>query len=254
MVRSEVEGPVRRLGEPDQHGAAGPGGVEDRQGVRDLRLLQVGGGLDRAVGQAVARPVVGHHPEVAGQVRDLALPEPAVHDRPARHEQDRHITRAVRRAVNPYALVLDELLGVRRGVPASRVPSRLSGSVADPRCAARDEPGHPFGVPLVRLTQLPPQVVLLEPDRGNAAAGRCSGGCARRSAGGVRRAGVHVLLDDARTRPGPAPRRASAAAGSRGTPLGGSIIAPCCTASGRRGCPRPATRSIIAGSTCLRCR
>ena len=46
-------------------------------------------GSGRAVRATVAPSVPGEHAEVAREVRDLRLPEPAVEDRPGRREEDR---------------------------------------------------------------------------------------------------------------------------------------------------------------------
>src|SRR5439155_19494875 len=50
-------------------------------------LIRVRGRAFRAVGKAVATTVHRQHAAVPGEVRDLALPEPRVDDRPRRQEE-----------------------------------------------------------------------------------------------------------------------------------------------------------------------
>ncbi len=88
------------------------GRVQHGQGVGRELPLGVGGGAGRAVRAAVAAPVEGEHPEVAGQVRDLRLPEPGVDDRPGGQEEHGRLAVAVPLPEHAHAVALDVPLGV----------------------------------------------------------------------------------------------------------------------------------------------
>jgi hypothetical protein len=68
--------PHRAAGQRDEHGPLGAGGVQDGDRVLSADVVGVGRRAEGAVGLAGAAAVIGQHPEVPGQVADLALPEP----------------------------------------------------------------------------------------------------------------------------------------------------------------------------------
>jgi len=62
--------------EADDRGAVRVRGVQHRERVGCVFRLRVGGGVERAVGPAVAAPVERQHAEIAGEVGELELPAP----------------------------------------------------------------------------------------------------------------------------------------------------------------------------------
>ena len=84
----EDRAPQRTAGERDQHRPVGGGRVHDGERVVGELVRGVRRWAGGTVGAAVAAAVERHHPEVAGQVGDLRLPEPGVDDRPRRQQED----------------------------------------------------------------------------------------------------------------------------------------------------------------------
>ena len=117
VVGGQVERPVGSPGQPHQHGAVGPGGVEHGQRVLDLPVVVVVRGIQGPVGAAVAGAVVGQDAVVACQVGHLQLPELLVDDRPGGQQQQRRSVPG--RAVTVHLVVdldpagLDVPVGVR---------------------------------------------------------------------------------------------------------------------------------------------
>ena len=113
MLGGEQEGALGAAGEADDDRLLGAGRVEDVERVAgELRLgicLDVG----RPVALAVAARVEDDHAVVAGEVGDLHLPHPRVHQRPGRAEQDRRLAAAVDLVEDAHAVALDVTLIVR---------------------------------------------------------------------------------------------------------------------------------------------
>ena len=113
MLGSELDAPPGAGGLSDEHGGVGAGRVEDSDRVGGELL----GGVRRRphwpAGSATSAPVEGDDPKVAGEVGDLHLPHPRVHDRP--HRQQHHGRRTVAEdlVVEEHTVALDEPAGVR---------------------------------------------------------------------------------------------------------------------------------------------
>jgi hypothetical protein len=94
--------------------------VEDGHRVVDIIPVPVGAELRGPTGSPVAPPLDGDHPEVPGQVRDLCLPLPGVHDRPRGEQQDHHLARAEYLVADLDAAAFHETFGVRIHRPHDR--------------------------------------------------------------------------------------------------------------------------------------
>jgi hypothetical protein len=82
MLGGEVHGPRGARRESDHNRTVRPGGVEDGYGVRRILSVGVCGGAGRTARVATAATVERDDPVVAGEVRDLGLPELRRDDRP----------------------------------------------------------------------------------------------------------------------------------------------------------------------------
>ena len=87
VVGREQQRAARDRAVGDEHAARGAGGVEHGERVLGVGPRAIVGGAIGPVGAPVAASVVGDHPEVPGEVGDLALPEAGVDDRPGREQE-----------------------------------------------------------------------------------------------------------------------------------------------------------------------
>jgi hypothetical protein len=111
VVRGEDGARPRAAREADERRALDARRVEDGAGlVGDPVVVIPGRG---PVGAAVARRVEREGPEVAGEVGDLQLPDPAVDDLPGGHEEDRAGALAVLLPEDPRAVRLHVAFAVR---------------------------------------------------------------------------------------------------------------------------------------------
>jgi len=101
--------------------------IEDGHRVVDILPVPVGPGLRGPVGLPVAPPLDGDYPEVPGQVRDLCLPLPGVHDRPRGEQQDHRLARAENLVADLDAAAFHETFGVWIHRPHDRPLSAEAG-------------------------------------------------------------------------------------------------------------------------------
>ena len=125
----EVNRPRAPAGEPDDHGALGLSGVEDRQGVGRILRVGVGIGAVGAIRVAAAAAVERDDAVVAGQVGHLRLPGPRRDDRPGRQQQDRDRTAARDGVRQAYSVPVHDP-GRRGDIPPG---ARTGSSVQSPR-------------------------------------------------------------------------------------------------------------------------
>ena len=98
-----------------EHRPFGSDLVEYGQGVADGVPRVAGRRVERPVRAPVAAPVERHHPAVAGQVGDLALPRPRVDDLPGRVQHDRGLPGPVGLVPDAYPVAVKVALDV--GIP-----------------------------------------------------------------------------------------------------------------------------------------
>ena len=154
VVGGEPQRPPHTIAaQANQHRRLRAGGGQDGLQVGDALLVGVGLGRDRPVGAAVAAPVEGHHPIAAGQVRDLRLPLPGMHDRVGGHQHQGGVATAEHLIVQPHPVPVDVSLPVRfpgphRAVllrrprfaaPASPMVRHKEGTLGPPRPPARHD-------------------------------------------------------------------------------------------------------------------
>jgi hypothetical protein len=105
--------------------AVGQLSVHDRDGVGDELGVGVGGGRLRPVGPAVPPRVDGDDQMRPGQVRDLGLPGPGVHDPVDGDEDQRRLALAEHLVADFDAVPFDETFGIRISRPHGRLLSVL---------------------------------------------------------------------------------------------------------------------------------
>ncbi len=141
-------------------------GIEHRGRVVGVLDGVVRAGIGRAVGQPVAATVERDDGRVPGEVGDLALPHPRVHDRPGGEEQDRGRSLPVALPVDPDAVPRDDALLVRL--------SRRASGVAPPHLVDRSRHGRASntrlkGVSVARRKRLKPPAATTSPIRASPA-------------------------------------------------------------------------------------
>ncbi len=124
VLGGEQEGALGAARETDDDRLLGPGRVKDVEGV--LGELRLGICLDGAgpVALAVAARVEDDHAVMTGEVGDLHLPHPRVHERPGGAKQDRRLAVAVDLIEDADAVALDVAVLVR--IPRSGLLACIS--------------------------------------------------------------------------------------------------------------------------------
>ena len=108
MVRGQDGGEQAAIGQADQDGLSGIGGVHDGQRVGHVVLQRVGRHVFRPVGLAVAAAVIGDAAEALAEVRQLRLVDARMDDHPGRHEDHRLGPVAVDLVMQLHAVAFDE--------------------------------------------------------------------------------------------------------------------------------------------------
>jgi hypothetical protein len=127
MGGGQLDGVAAALGQPGDDRLVAACGV-DRVGHELGVGVRLGAG--RPARAAVAPPVEGDHPEVAGQVGDLGLPAPRVHDRPGRQQQQQGRRPGAEQLVEDLdAVALDVAVPVGQARPHAQ-PSLCASSVS----------------------------------------------------------------------------------------------------------------------------
>ena len=101
------------LRQAHQHHAVRRRRLQHRQCLVDHRIHTVRQRVQCSIGPAVARPIERHHAEVAREVRNLQLPEPAVHDGPGRQQQHRGLAITEHLVAHPDSAAGHEPLEIR---------------------------------------------------------------------------------------------------------------------------------------------
>ena len=108
MVRGQDGGEQAAIGQADQDGLSGIGGVHDGQRVGHVVLQRVGRHVFRPVGLAVAAAVIGDAAEALAEVGQLRLVDARMDDHPGRHEDHRLGPVAVDLVMQLHAVAFDE--------------------------------------------------------------------------------------------------------------------------------------------------
>ena len=133
MAGGEQAAPPRAGGEADERRPLEARRVHHGERVRGVLGVGIRRCADRPVRAAVAAAVEGHDAAVAGEIRELRLPDPRVHDRPRGQQEHGRPVAAVDLVGDPHAGAIDVPVRVR--IPGARLLARVRPRLARPASA-----------------------------------------------------------------------------------------------------------------------